>query len=180
MWEVVLVLEKLHLLLFYLFLFDGVYHLKGDDLHKWERNDSNWKNITHLNPDANNLELGKQQIFNLLENKTVYRNHYDHDTGKFINNVKIKPDYNVFINEGLHSLYDSYLCDRADLNIYIKTEENLKYQWKLNRDIEKRGYTKEQVLSAMDMRKGDEIKYIHPQEENADVIVTFTEKKINQ
>lgn len=28
----------------------------------------------------------------------------------------------------------------------------------------------------MDMRKGDEIKYIHPQEENADVIVTFTEK----
>ena len=168
---------KTTLTTFLSFLFDDVYHLKGDDLHKWERNDSNWKNITHLNPDANNLELGKQQIFNLLENKTVYRNHYDHDTGKFVNNVQVKPDYNVFINEGLHSLYDSYLCDRADLNIYIKTEENLKYQWKLNRDIEKRGYTKEQVLSAIDMRKGDEIKYIHPQEENADVIVTFTEKK---
>jgi uridine kinase len=168
---------KTTLTTFLSFLFDDVYHLKGDDLHKWERNDSNWKTITHLNPDANNLELGKQQIFNLLENKTVYRNHYDHDTGKFVNNVQIKPDYNVFINEGLHSLYDSYLCDRADINIYIKTEENLKYQWKLNRDIEKRGYTKEQVLSAIDMRKGDEIKYIHPQEENADVIVTFTEKK---
>ena len=72
---------KTTLTTFLSFLFDDVYHLKGDDLHKWERNDSNWKTITHLNPDANNLELAKQQIFNLLENKTVYRNHYDHDTG---------------------------------------------------------------------------------------------------
>ena len=94
---------------------------------------------------ANNLELGKKQIFDLLENKTIFRNHYNHDTGKFVNNVEIRPK-SVIINEGLHSLHDSYLCDRADLNIYIKTEENLKYQWKLNRDIEKRGYTKEQVL----------------------------------
>ena len=60
---------KTTLTTFLSFLFDDVCHLSGDDLHKWERNDSNWKNITHLNPDANNLELGKQQIFNLLENK---------------------------------------------------------------------------------------------------------------
>ena len=32
-----------------------VLHLCGDDLHKWERGDDNWKTITHLNPKANNL-----------------------------------------------------------------------------------------------------------------------------
>ena len=63
---------KTTLTTFLSFLFDDVCHLSGDDLHKWERNDSNWKNITHLNPDANNLELGKQQIFNLLEGYELF------------------------------------------------------------------------------------------------------------
>ena len=33
---------------------NGVLHLCGDDLHKWERGDDSWRVVTHLNPEANN------------------------------------------------------------------------------------------------------------------------------
>ena len=31
--------------------------VKGDDIHKWERNDLEWEKYTHLNPKANDLHL---------------------------------------------------------------------------------------------------------------------------
>ena len=34
------------------FIFTDALHLSGDDLHKWERHDDNWKSKTHLNPSA--------------------------------------------------------------------------------------------------------------------------------
>tara|TARA_B100000963_G_scaffold330662_1_gene320881 strand:+ start:1978 stop:3336 length:1359 start_codon:yes stop_codon:yes gene_type:complete len=158
------------------FIFTDALHLSGDDLHKWERHDDNWKSKTHLNPSANNLDLGKKQLISLVYGESVKRNHYNHSTGKFDKDINVQPK-KVIINEGLHSLYDKDLCKLASLNIFIKVGKGLKYQWKLNRDTEKRGYTKEQVLSAMKRREVDEEKYIQPQEKNADVIVTFSEKR---
>jgi len=152
-----------------------VLHLSGDDLHKWERNNENWNRFTHLNPEANNLDLGKKQLFGLLNNSYIIRNIYNHKTGKFINDVKINPA-DVIINEGLHTLYDTGVCKMADLNIFVMTDEELTKEWKMSRDIESRGYTEEQVMSVMKMRKKDDDKYIKPQIENADVIVNFNKK----
>ena len=153
-----------------------VLHLCGDDLHKWERGDDNWKTITHLNPKANNLKLGEEQITSLLMGKTIKRDHYDHNTGKFIKDLEITPQ-EILINEGLHSLYSKNICKKGKLNIFVETEDELKYQWKLNRDTEKRGYTKSQVINAINLRKEDELKYILPQKDNANVIVKFSEKR---
>ena len=154
----------------------SVLHLCGDDLHKWERGNDTWKVITHLNPEANNLSLGEQQVTSLLNGVSIKRDHYDHNTGKFIKAVKVSPK-EIIINEGLHSLHSENICKKAELNIFVETEDELKYQWKLNRDTEKRGYTKSQVIKAINLRKEDEIKYIIPQKENANVIVKFSEKR---
>ena len=152
-----------------------VLHLSGDDLHKWERDDLNWKNFTHLNPSANNLEIGKTQLVNLINGKDIKRDIYSHKTGRFISDVKIKsPD--IVVNEGLHALYDKDLCDIADLNIFVNTDSELTKEWKLSRDISSRGYTEKQVISIMKMREKDDKKYIQPQIENADVIVNFSKK----
>ena len=43
-----------------------VLHLSGDDLHKWERDNENWKKFTHLNPDANNIKVGNTHLKYLL------------------------------------------------------------------------------------------------------------------
>ena len=55
---------------------NGVLHLCGDDLHKWERGDDSWRVVTHLNPEANNLALGEQQVISLLDGVSVKRDHY--------------------------------------------------------------------------------------------------------
>ena len=108
--------------------------------------------------------------------KTIKRDHYDHNTGKFIKDLEITPQ-EILINEGLHSLHSKNICKKGKLNIFVETEDELKYQWKLNRDTEKRGYTKSQVINAINLRKEDELKYILPQKDNANVIVKFSEKK---
>tara|TARA_Y100001938_G_scaffold148354_1_gene231797 strand:- start:1508 stop:2869 length:1362 start_codon:yes stop_codon:yes gene_type:complete len=152
-----------------------VLHLSGDDLHKWERSDKNWKKFTHLNPDANNIKNGNAHLKYLLNGVPIKRNMYNHDTGKFIKDVKIKPA-DIIVNEGLHSLYDSDICKLADLNIFVNTDAELTREWKMSRDVESRGYTEEQVMSIMKMREKDDKKYIQPQIENADVIVNFSKK----
>ena len=152
-----------------------ILHLCGDDLHKWERNNENWKKLTHFNPDANNLSLGKKQLLDLVNGKSIIRDVYNHNSGKFIQNVKFN-SADIIINEGLHGLYDSDICELSDLNIYIHTDVELKLKWKMSRDIESRGYTEEQVLSIMEMREKDDKKFIQPQIDNADVIVNFSKK----
>jgi len=150
-----------------------ILHLCGDDLHKWERGDDKWNHITHLNPTANKLDLGNEHILQLLSGNDIYRDHYNHDTGKFIKNIKIQPA-DIIINEGLHSLYNKHICKVADLNIFVHTDTGLKKEWKLNRDTQSRGYTEQQVLDAIKIRESDEKKYIQSQRGNADVVINFS------
>jgi len=153
-----------------------VLHLCGDDLHKWERHDDNWNKFTHFNPNANNLDIGKRQLLDLIKGHSILRSSYNHDSGKFDTPSTIDST-DVIINEGLHGLYDSDICKMADLNIFINTDKELTKEWKLSRDIESRGYTKEQVLSTIRMREVDEKKYIQSQIKNADIVVNFSKKK---
>ena len=158
------------------YLLDDSTHVCGDDLHKWERGDKNWEIFTHLNPEANNLDLGRNQILQLFSGKEINRDVYDHNTGRFIKGVSFKPSKTI-INEGLHALHDEVLNNLSDLNIFVDTDEGLKIEWKVNRDTQKRGYTRSQVIESIKKRKQDETNFIDPQKEKADVILKFLERK---
>lgn len=147
--------------------------LSGDDLHKWERNNPVWGTITHLHPDANNIDKNYQHLAELKSNNPIDRCFYNHDTGKFDDPVRIYPKEHI-IYEGLHALYHRPTNELSDLNIYVDTEEDLKTEWKFKRDVKNRGYSPEQVRAALEARKKDEIAYIEPQKKDADVIVKFT------
>jgi uridine kinase len=56
--------------------------VNGDDSHKWERQDPNWNVYTHLNPKANNLTDEVKSISTLVQNKSIQRKKYNHDTKK--------------------------------------------------------------------------------------------------
>lgn len=154
---------------------DNVTIVNGDDAHKWERQNSNWDVYTHLNPEANNLSDEIESISTLVQNKSIQRKKYNHDTGMFDDPVDVLPNKYI-IYEGLHSLYGD-MSKISDLRIFVETETNLKKQWKLNRDTQKRGYTRKQVETILQRREKDEKRYISPQKENADVIVRFEEKR---
>ena len=144
----------------------------GDDCHKWERNNEMWKKFTHLNPEANNIELEFENLLKLKNNQSILRKKYNHHSGFFDDPIIIEPKKNI-IYEGLHSLYSENIRDICDLKIYIDTDEELKIAWKINRDINKRGYSEKQVIETIQRRLSDEQKFINHQKDYADVIVRF-------
>ena len=157
-------------------IYYGYYNttlISGDDLHKWERGDIMWNAITHLNPLANNLELGDLQLMSLKEGVKVLRKIYNHNTGKFDDAIWISPKKYI-INEGLHSFYTKQSEELSDLKIYIDTDENLMTDFKIERDTLERGYTKEDVVETISNRKKDS-EYIRKiQIEKADVIIRLS------
>jgi uridine kinase len=158
-------------------LFKNCFTLECDRYHKWERTNLNWNNYTHLNPESNYLLKMEKDVFDLKIGNNIYQIDYDHKTGKFTDKKLINSSDNIIIC-GLHTLY---LSDKiVNLKIYLDTDDNLKIPWKINRDIKQRGHSIEYILEQIEKRKNDFIKYIQPQRDNADIVVTFyTNKKFS-
>lgn len=153
--------------------FSNSFLLECDRYHKWERNDENWKNYTHLNPNANLITKMNSDIFDLRIGKKVYHVDYDHDTGKFTDQQKIESTDNIIVC-GLHNLYEN-LDYLYDLKIFIDTDEQLKIKWKINRDTKERGYSIQKCVEQIENRKEDYEKFIKPQINKSDLIINFFE-----
>jgi uridine kinase len=154
-----------------LFLFDKVLEYETDRYHKWERGDAHWKTTSHLHPDANHLEKLEDDTFNLKIGNTVLAVDYDHTTGTFTNPQPVEPKENILLC-GLHTLYTKQLRDLSDLKIYLDTSEQLKVQWKLERDTAVRNQSPEEVLARIASRREDFKNHVDPQKEHADIIIT--------
>lgn len=151
-------------------VFQDSFKLECDRYHKWERGNDNWNKTTHLNPEANYITKMNEDVFNLKLGNEIYQVDYDHSTGKFTEKQLINPANNLIVC-GLHSLY---VKDNIyNLKIYMDTDENVKNKWKVNRDVNERGYSIEKVLKTIEHRKEDFKQYIDPQKENADIIINF-------
>lgn len=158
-----------------IFGFSNTNIICGDDIHKWERQDKNWENFTHVNPISNEIHLHYKQIEAMKNKQKVLRRKYDHKTGKFTL-PKIVKSKDYIIDEGLHT----FMINNQklhDLKIYMDPELSLKIYWKINRDVKQRGYSKEQVISAINKRKIDSEKYITPQKNSADIIFSLKPQK---
>jgi len=70
-----------------------------------------------------------------------------------------------FLVPGLRGLFD--------LNVWLDPETELKHKWKVQRDVARRGYTREQVVAEIAAREPDVAAYITPQRRFADLIVRF-------
>jgi uridine kinase len=152
--------------------FSSSFMLECDRYHKWERGNDNWKSITHLNPDANYIAKMNDDIFDLKIGKSIYQVDYDHHSGKFTEKEKIETSDNIIVC-GLHSLY-SKNDSVYNLKIFMDTNINLKYSWKIKRDTTERGYSLDKILNQIKSRETDYIDYIYPQREKSDVIINFT------
>jgi len=143
--------------------------IHGDDMHKWERGDKNWEKFTHLNPKANLLHNEIEYLKFIKDDKQIYRRHYDHSTGKFTEKKSVKPR-RLTIFEGLHSFYIQQMRDLYDLKIFVKPNDDLRKHWKIIRDKQKRGYSKEKVLEQLKSREKDSKKFINSQVSFADIV----------
>ncbi len=147
-----------------------VVMLSGDDLHRWERNNPRWKEISHLNPDANRLKLGDVHLMTLLSGYPIARSHYNHHTGLFELPQIVYP-HSVIVNEGLHAFYTSFARTESTFKIFVAACELLRTHWKIQRDTQFRGYTREEVLANIELRRSDAKHIKDEQIENADLII---------
>lgn len=152
--------------------------IEGDDYHKWERGNSNWQTLTHLNPLANNLDILLNHSVAMRRGQSVEARHYDHATGKFTEAREVAPA-KLIIFQGLHALYSQVFRENLDLKIFLRPSEEIRKAWKVHRDVVERGQKEEKVLETMEKRRPDSEKHIDPQGREADWVISYEEKTEN-
>lgn len=151
-------------------LFGKVLLIEGDNYHKWERGDEQWRKYTHLNPKANLLFALNSHMSQITRGRPVYQPLYNHETGRFTQPVEFLPE-RVLVVQGLHTFYLRPMREAFDINVFLNPEPLVRKAWKIQRDCNTRGYDKQKVLSQLEHRENDSLKYITAQREHADLII---------
>jgi uridine kinase len=153
---------------------EGTSIIYGDNYHRFERDSLKWRDYTHLNPEANEINLLISDVRKTLRREPVLRRIYDHNTGRFTDPIKIKSGDFVILN-GLHSLSLGKTQEEIDLNIFLSMSEQLRIKLKTRRDLGQRNETKEHIASQIHARSGDAMKHIMTQIKNADLVFKINE-----
>merc|ERR1712187_1094767 len=127
---------------------------------------------TALDAKENDFALMGAQIEALKQGKAVYKPIYNHDTGNKDPPELIEPN-KVFVIEGLHPIYDEKARSQLDLSLYIDIVNEVKFAWKVQRDVAERGWTEEQVEADIQKRLPDFAAYVDPQKKDADVVLCY-------
>jgi phosphoribulokinase len=143
-----------------------------DDYHSLDRRQRALVGLTALNPRANNFALMEDQVWALKRGESILKPVYDHSDGTLRPPERIEPR-EVVIMQGLHPFLVPGVRHAFDLRVWLDPEPELRLEWKLQRDIAKRGYAREQVLAEIEARRPDAEAYINTQRQHADMVVRF-------
>ena len=141
-----------------------------DDYHSLDRKQRKEQGVTALNPKANNFDLMYEQIKALKNGQAIDKPIYNHETGEIDPPERIEPN-KILVIEGLHPLYDERVRSLVDFGVYLDISDEVKINWKIQRDMAERGHTYEDVLASINSRRPDFTAYIEPQKEFADVVI---------
>lgn len=141
--------------------------LECDRYHKWERGNYHYRYMTPLHPSANELAMMNSDVERLKCGKSITRRNYDHSNGKFTEPELIEPKSYIIVS-GLHALKVDY-----DISIYVDTEKNLKYLWKINRDFKERGYDVSDIIKRVEDREIEFNNHILPQKDKSDIVLKY-------
>jgi len=141
-----------------------------DDYHIYNRVQRDERDITPLDPDANNLAGLERDLRRLKQGEGIHKNIYNHSTGRLEGPVFLPPA-KIIILEGLHTLFSPGLRSLLDFSLYLDPASAVKREWKIKRDMEKRGYSEREVRHAITRRANDFRAYIAPQRSYADAVI---------
>jgi len=141
-----------------------------DDYHLNDRGGRKVTGRTALDTEENNFDLMYEQVKALKEGKTVKKPIYNHVNGTLDEPETIEPTP-IIIFEGLHPFHDERVRDLLDFSLYLDISDDVKLNWKMQRDMEERGHSLESILASIEARKPDFDKYIAPQKKFADICI---------
>nr|AOL56425.1 001G134000 [Populus tomentosa] len=141
-----------------------------DDYHSLDRTGRKEKGVTALDPRANDFDLMYDQVKAIKDGIAVEKPIYNHVTGLLDPPELIKPP-KILVIEGLHPMYDQRVRDLLDFSIYLDISNEVKFAWKIQRDMAERGHSLESIKASIEARKPDFDAYIDPQKQYADAVI---------
>jgi len=141
-----------------------------DDYHLNDRGGRKESGLTALNPLENNFDLMYEQVNALKNGESVSKPTYNHVNGTLDTPETIEPTP-IIIFEGLHPMHDESVRDLLDFTLYLDISDEVKLNWKIQRDMEERGHSLESIMASIEARKPDFDAYIDPQKKDADMII---------
>ncbi|MCP3960825.1 MAG: hypothetical protein GY719_23520 [bacterium] len=151
---------------------DRTLDISGDDYHRWPRGHEMWQVHTHLDVRANELHRQQGHAVAISRGESIVKGVYDHDTGTFTEEEEIDPKQYVIFS-GLHTLALRTPRKLYDLTVFLDPEEDLRRLWKLRRDVDERGHSREQVLASLEEREEDRQRFILPQRKQANLVISM-------
>lgn len=157
---------------------DGIRRLLGasvvktiqmDGYHKENRSQRSVSGRLPLDPDANHLSKLEEHLKQLKDGKSAQIPIYNHGTGDFDPSYTLEPSP-IIILEGLHALYPQFI-PLLDFTIFVDPDREVKWQWKFERDVKKRGHRAEQLEEEMLRREAAYKRWIDFQKTNADLVI---------
>jgi len=158
---------------------DLVSTITLDDYHSLDRDGRRAQGITALNPKANRIDRLEQDLISLRRGVPVEKPSYNHNTGTFDPPAIFRPK-KILILEGLHTLFTPTLRKYLDFTLFVDPAKQVKYDWKIQRDVNNRGYLREAVLKEIEEREPEYERYIAPQKQYADAVIGIDYSRYGQ
>ncbi|HZK29997.1 MAG TPA: phosphoribulokinase [Methanoregula sp.] len=149
---------------------DLVSTITLDDYHRLDREGRKEQGLTALNPEANRIDQLEHDLILLKRGVPIEKPVYNHSTGVFDPPVIFCPQ-KILILEGLHTLFTPTLRKYLDFTLFVDPSKAVKSDWKIRRDMEKRGYSRDAVLLEMAEREPEYERFIAPQKMFADAVI---------
>ncbi len=143
-----------------------------DDYHRYSRAERAENGISALDPVGNYIDILEQHIRNLRHGRPILKPVYNHSGGTLDAPQYIEPREYIIL-EGLLGYSTRAMRNCYDVKVYLDPMEEVRVQWKIQRDTGKRGYSVEEVLASLERRKDDTVNFIQPQRTFADMVVRF-------
>jgi uridine kinase len=105
------------------------------------------KKINFDHPDAIDSKSLISDVKKILAKEEIYIPDYDFITHRRIKGEYINNSYDVIILEGIFALYFPELVKLASLKIFVETDADLRLARRIDRDINQRGFTVNEVLN---------------------------------
>ena len=149
------------------FISQDSYYNDNGDLSFEEKNKINFDH-----PEAVDFDLMINHL-NLLKNgkninQPIY-SFFDHNrTGK----TELIEPKKIMVIEGLLILTNKKLRDLIDVKVFVDSKSNLRFKRRLNRDINERGRSEEEVIELFNKRLNEMHKlYVDPMMKYCDIII---------
>merc|ERR1719230_2372302 len=142
-----------------------------DDYHLNDRGGRKVSGRTALHTEEQKFDLMYEHIAALKRGETIKKPIYNHVNGTLDEPETIKPTPIVII-EGLHPFVDERVRSLIDFSVYLDISDDVKFAWKIQRDMEERGHSLESIKASIEARKPDFDEFIAPQRAECDMVIS--------